>query len=266
MYDGRPYKYQLKNRKEEMVMDRPLISLIGCTTPTNIATAMPAAAIGAGFMSRSILVHGGGKYKILEEFPPLPAHELQEISRIYSEIYYTMKGPFTRTKDATMFSEAIYNKSSELNDGRFLHYLSRRHTHFRKVAMIFAASRMDNVIRLEDVENAQNLLAITEKYMPDALGEYGLNPISAAKQKIVDFVTYAKEPVTFAMLQQFMHRDLRTQDIAQCLNDLVNANKIQRVKSDIYNQIAFIPMQTISPEILELMDQQTNSPTTEMTQ
>lgn len=266
MYDGEPYKYQLKNAREKMTMSDPLITLIGCTTPTNIATAMPAAAIGAGFMSRSILVHGTNRYKDLETFPPLPEEYMEEVSRIYSEIYWTFKGEFTRTKDAAEFSEFVYRTPLALNDGRFLHYISRRHTHFRKLSMVFAATRLDHTINLEDVTNAHSLLEATEKHMPDALGEYGLNPISAAKQKIVDFITYAKEPVTFAMLQQFMHRDLKTQDIAACLNDLVGANKIQRINSTIYGSIAFIPMQTVNPEILELMDKQTNAPTTEITQ
>lgn len=266
MHDGEPYKYQLKNYKEKMILAEPLISLMGCTTPTNIATAMPAAAIGAGFMSRTILVHGGRKYKSLEDFPPLPEHLREEVEQIYSEIYYAMRGPFSRTEQAAELAQQIYHSPGVLTDGRFLHYNARRHTHFRKLAMIFAASRLSMEINLQDVENAHGLLEATERSMPDALGEYGLNPISAAKQKIIDFVTYAREPVTFAMLQQFMHRDLRTQDIAACLNDLVNAGKIQRVKSEIYGQIAFIPLQTVTNEMLELMDSTANAPTTELTQ
>jgi len=266
MYDGKRYKYQLKNKKEKLLMDEPLINLIGCTTPTNIAEAMPSAAIGQGFMSRSILVHGTKRHRELETLPEIPSHLMEEVKKRYSDIYFTMKGQFTRTKDAVDFSQYIYGRPLELNDGRFIYYASRRHTHFLKLAMIFAASRLSNEINLEDVQNSDALLLATEKTMPDALGEYGLNPISAAKQKIIDFIVHAKEPVTMNMLQQFMHRDLRLQELGQCVNDLINANKIQMVESRLLGTRAFIPKMQVSNEMLNLMENAQNSPATEMMQ
>lgn len=266
MYDGKAYRYQLKNRKEKMVMADPLITLIGCTTPTNIAEAMPAAAVGQGFMSRTILVHGTAKHKDLETLPELPPELVSDVQKRFSEIYYNLNGIFVRTRQATDFSESIYNKSLPLNDGRFVYYMARRHTHFLKLSMVFAASRLSTKIELQDVEDAHALLLATEKTMPDALGEYGLNPISAAKQKILDFIVHAKDPITFSMLQQFMHRDLRLQELIGCVNDLCTAGKIQRIESKIYGMPAFIPLATKTNDMLELMDKVATAPTTEITQ
>ena len=109
--------------------------------------------------------------------------------------------------------------------------------------MVMAATRKDLIIRRPDVEEAHFILQNTEKHMPDALGEFGLSQTSAAKQKMLEFLTNANGPVTTQLLWALMQRDLKLVDFHNTLADLVNANKIMQVKTNegpafVYNEKA----------------------------
>lgn len=266
MYDGEAYKYQLKDKKNKVFLDNPLVNLIGCTTPTNIAEALPAAAIGQGFTSRVIFVHGGKKYRSIPRPSPFNPELLEAVGKRYAEIYYGLKGTFTESGVGRAYLDEQYEREPAITDGRFTYYLSRRHTHLTKLAMVFAASRGSSQIEFDDAQMANLLLTATEKTMPEALGEYGMSAISAAKQKVLEYIMAAREPITMDILWTFMQRDIRHQDLANILNDLVSASKIQQVRRSIDNKISFIPHMTVTADTLDLMQLLQSSPTTEKLQ
>lgn len=267
VYDGEPYDYRLKSKKERVTMDDPLIGIVGGTTPTNIAESLPPSAIGQGFTSRVIFVFGARKYRSVPRPDALNADKAEFVQKRYSEIYYNLRGELFETGEARGYADNIYERRSQLTDGRFTYYLARRHTHFLKIGMLMAASRMSQTIELRDYENADALLNTTEVAMPDALGEFGMSPIAAAKQKVVEFINYSPEPVTLQMVWAYMGRDLRMHDISLVLNDLVNAQKIQQSKSLISDTAVYIPfLSGHSAEVINLMEMKQTAPSTEKLQ
>lgn len=230
MWDGEDYDYTLKNEKHILV--NPLITLIGGTTPTNIQDSLPQSSIGQGFTSRIILVYANKKYKDIARPRELPGRFEKIIDKLLSEIYYYFDGEFRETKEAAEELDRIYHEEVEISDPRFVYYCERRHQHLLKVCMALAAARKDLSIGIEDVKEAHLILKTTEEYMPDALGEFGLSQVSAAKQKMLEFLMHANGPVTTGILWALMQRDLRLTDFHNSIADLINSKKIMQVKTN----------------------------------
>lgn len=267
IYDGEAYDYRLKNKKERVTMEDPLIGIVGGTTPTNIADSLPPSAIGQGFTSRVIFVFGARKYKSIARPDPLEEDLKRFVQKRYSEIYYNLHGELGETTEAKQYANSIYERHNDLTDGRFTYYLARRHTHFLKLGMIMAASRMSGTVELQDYMQADALLKATEASMPDALGEFGQSAISAAKQKIIEFINYNHEPISHQTLWAFMGRDLRMHELSTIINELISTQKIQAVKSMISDTVVYIPfVHGREAEVINLMDVSATAASTETLQ
>ena len=185
LYDTDNYKYQLKDTKK--VIRNPSLGFIAATTPKSLFLSMPDNAIEQGFMSRTVLVYGAKKTKRLAWPIPPDEKQLFEIGQILADVDASIDGEITFTPDAKAACERLYDYEIAITDDRFTHYKERRYGQLLKISMCLAALRQVTEISLEDVVDAHKLLVHTEKKMPDALGHYGLNPISIGKQKMTEY-------------------------------------------------------------------------------
>lgn len=224
MFDGDDYIYELKNSTWKL--ENALLGLIGATTPSQIALALPPEAVGQGFTSRCIFVHADKKYARKIARPKLDAKAGEEIGELYSTIFNDFEGAFVEDPAAANHIDALYERGIVIKDPRFVHYADRRDTHLKKLSMVLAASRLDKTIRDIDVSFADQLLLFTEEAMPDALGEYGMNKLGAAKQRLLDFIKDTVEPIPTNMLYAMMARDISQMDYKKILNEFHNAGKL----------------------------------------
>ena len=153
MWDGEDYEYQLK--KESAKLNNPLMTMLGCSTPTSIANCIPAEAIGEGFMSRVVFIHSSRAYKNIPRPKALDLQLKAELEEMFHIMFYKLNGPFTETPDATEYIDTESNKPIHIDDHRFIYYSERRQSHLLKLAMCLCAGRLDKVITLEDLQNAQ---------------------------------------------------------------------------------------------------------------
>jgi len=223
MWDGEDYEYQTKGGL--VTLKNPLINMLSCTTPTSINIAMPPAAGGQGFLSRMILVYGSRKYKLV----PRPVEPSEDsIARVrdgFNRAYYEIAGAFQETPDARAYSEGLYDWQLEINDPRFGYYHERRYDHLIKLAMALAASRGSGIIVKEDYEESHRILRATERGMPDALGEFGMNPLAALKQSMLEYIrSHGMVPVE--ELRAVFHRDSRASDFMEAVNDLSRLKQV----------------------------------------
>lgn len=223
MWDGEDYEYQTKTGLT--VLRDPLINLLSCTTPTSLNVAMPPAAGGQGFLSRMILVYGSRKYReIATPCEPDPEVVLK-VKGQFNRTYLELAGEFIETPKAVEFRESIYGWKLEINDPRFGYYHERRQDHLQKLGMALAASRTDMTITLEDYEAAHKILRATEHGMPDALGEFGMNPLAALKQNMLEYIR-SMRTVKLEDLRAVFHRDSRATDFMEAVNDLSKLNQV----------------------------------------
>ena len=253
MWDNESYEYRLKT--SAMTLKDAQLNMIAGTTSTDIAALLPPEAMGQGFMSRIIMVHASRKYKkIAPSDAFLDTTKLPVLKDSFSWIANELRGPMVFTEAGSKTEKRIYMQDFRINDTRFIFYAERRHQHLIKVAMALTAMRQSQEITAEDVEEADIILGAAEETMPDALGEYGLSPIAAAKQKMAEFIQHAKGPVSMRVLWMVMQRDMRQIDFRNALNDMVNAGKITQVDTNvgqafIYNDAAQQALDLLAEEI-----------------
>jgi len=155
-----------------------------------------------------------------------------QLQEVYANVFYNMRGAMKLTDDAEKTLDRLYMKELGFNDSRFIYYAERRHTHLIKLTMAFTAARGSMEISVRDVQEAHTLLSETEKRMPDALGEYGLSPLAQSRQKILEFLRHAKEPVSERALWVMMQRDMKLMDFKNTISGLVNADKIEVIDTN----------------------------------
>lgn len=228
IWDGEDYHYKLS--KEQKVLKDPLMTILGGTTTTEIARILPQEAIGQGFMSRFVLVHASKREKRVPR-PSLDRDYRDEIAELYNWLSYGMSGPMEESQEAADLADAIYEDedSYKLDDTRFVYYQERRQAHLTKLAMVLAACRRSYVIEAVDVTQANELLAYTEHFMPDALGEFGLTAVGAAKQKMIEFLQQYNGPISASKLYSVMQIHMKQLDYKNALSALINADKISEV-------------------------------------
>lgn len=222
-YDGEDYEYQ--TRQSHIKLKNTLINMAACTTPSSIANSLPPQAGGQGFLSRIILVYGAKKYKKVPRPDAPPIESVGKVKDVLSDVYYKMAGAFDETKDAASYCETLYDYVPEITDNRFIYYAERRFTHLLKLAMVLASTRMELMIRKQDYEEAHRILRATEQGMPDALGEFGMNPLAQLKQEILEQLRAAQGPLALEQMIAMFHRDARSNEIAEVINDLVRTKQ-----------------------------------------
>lgn len=227
-WDGDDYEY--KTRQSSIKLKNTLLNLLACTTPSSLNLAMPPQAGGQGFLSRMILVFGAKKYREIPR-PSVPDQDLVlRVKDTLDHIYYNHNGAFHETPDARAYSEGLYGWTLEISDPRFAYYAERRYTHLLKLAMVLAATRRSLTIVKEDYELAHRILRATERGMPDALGEFGMNPLAVLKQEILEQMRASQGPVSMEQIISMFHRDARAHEMSEVINDLLRSKQIKRIQ------------------------------------
>ena len=257
MWDGGSYTYQLKSGKSTLTDG--LIILLGGTTSTEISELLPAALIGQGFMSRCILVYEPHKKKKTSlTSAQLDGQYVDYLTGVFKNIFHKMRGSMRFSSEAASLVDSLYFNEERIDDARFIFYMERRQTHLVKLAMCLAATKGQMVLEAEDIAEAEFLLSMTEKRMPEALGEYGLSPVAVARQKMLDYLRYAKEPVKERWLWTIMQRDMKLIDFKNALSALINTDKITPVdtkdgKFYLYKDSVAKHLEILSEDVISAM-------------
>lgn len=233
-----PYRQRLKNSKSVAIY-QPTISLLGGNTHTGFQSAFPVEALGQGFMSRLLLIHGEPSGRKIT-FPRQPPAEIGDsLERTIRSLVEKVRGAATMSPEAERALDAIYRTWTEIEDYRFKHYSTRRFTHLLKLTLICAAVRLVTRIDMEDVLLANTMLTYAESQMPKALGEFGKSRNSEAAQAIMSKLYDTTKPLTANDLWHVVSRDLDKRDqLADILHGLQQAGKIQFVEKK-----GFLPQQ-----------------------
>lgn len=252
-YDGESYEY--KTRQSDIKLKDTLMNLIACTTPASLNICLPPQVVGHGFMSRLLLVYGAQKYKQVP-WPEAPDSSLvSRVKDVLRDVYYNCSGAFSMTPEAKEYSTGLYGYVLEITDSRFGYYNERRFAHLCKVTMCLTAARGSMVIQKEDFEEAHKILRATERGMPDALGEFGMNPLAMLKQEILEQLRAHQGPLLMEQIVAMFHRDARSHEIMEVVGDLIKMGQItmgnnrtgQRFLSAIFSK------QNVEAEMLKLL-------------
>lgn len=225
------YKHP-KIHGKSLIVNKPTINIISGNTLQNFTLAFPVEALGNGFLSRALLVHGEGTGRKIT-FPAAPDElvKAQLITHL-KDIQYKCKGGVSKTKEATKLFDKVYREYKDLDDPRFKHYNTRRFTHLIKLSMIIAASFLRTEIEEGDIIKANTVLYYTELKMPKALGEFGKSKYSDVTSTVIDVIEHSAKPPSFQDLWKKVGKDLnKMTELTELLRNLQHADRITVTKT-----------------------------------
>lgn len=221
------YEYQLKN--EIVSVAYPCLNIIGGITPMHITTYLPPQAIGQGFSSRVIMVYEDKAKKIA--WPPeIDGESKKEFKTLLEWIFNMEEGAFNYEPEVRDAVVKLYDHNIGIEDVRFLHYAQRRQSHLLKLAMALCALRMDDCVTVADIRDAHIILCATEKRMPEALGEYGLNSAALARARVTEILKASGEPMTQSRIQISAGSDVARVDVGKAIYEMAQDHVIIEVK------------------------------------
>ncbi len=190
------WKYDTRGRGEEEVKG-VCINLLGGTAPDWFRSILPEEAIGGGFTSRIFFIVEERKRKTVPNHQPTRREkELREYLREDLERINKIKGYYEFTEEACEKYEEWYidqdrridNGDFPVHDSRFAGYCDRRATHIKKLCMVFAASRSDNmVIDSTDFDRALEVMIKAEVKMPKAFSGLGDSDYAKTTETLIKF-------------------------------------------------------------------------------
>ena len=232
MWDNPPH-FSYRVRRDALHVDFPCLNILGGITPMHITTYLPPTAIGQGFSSRVIFVYADTSENKTIPWPdPLDDAALREMKAVMLAIFTNNNESFNYTAEVKKRMIELYSYSVPIDDVRFLHYCQRRQAHLAKIAMALAALRLSDTIELQDVDDAQHLLVLTEEKMPDAIGTHGLTEAALAKARLIEYLRSRTEPVTQIRLMVSVGTDIRKADFQRALLDLMDTKQVVQVEME----------------------------------
>lgn len=188
-YDVVPYAQHRRGKDIRIKLDRPQLSILSGSTPSNLLKFIPELAWDQGFMSRVIMIYSDER-PIIDIFnthnPDMPkemVHDLKCISTLFGE--------FKWSED---FAKGIHRwriggQLPTPNHPKLIHYCSRRLGHLLKLSMVSAVDRGD-LLRLEqrDFEQAIEWLTEAETLMPEIFRTGQGSIDSKAMDEILNFI------------------------------------------------------------------------------
>ena len=181
-----PYVYRTKNG-QSIEIPSPIVNILGATTPSQFNTIFPPAISEQGFLSRLIIVNiPESKRKIAR---PLPS-DANVIEKVVDGLKAVRKlsGELVMSDAVWAKLEEIYLSWKPVEDTRFAHYSTRRHTQLLKLCILSTCSRYTIEMSVDDVVFANTLLSFTEHFMPQALGQFGKNKDGDVNSKVISYL------------------------------------------------------------------------------
>lgn len=226
---SQPFKQRLKTSRSVNIF-QPTISILAGNTHAGFSEAFPPQSIGQGFLSRLLLIYGEHSgIKIAR--PVSPDEKLKaDLAQCLVDIKTKVTGEAIISNRANGMLETIYRTYEGIDDVRFRHYTTRRHTHLIKLCLLVSAANLRTEITAEDVLFANTLLTFTEHRMPQALGEFGKSKNSDVAARVISVLSEADGPLDVNEIWKHVQSDLdKIEDLNRMLAGMLHGDKIQYV-------------------------------------
>lgn len=228
---------------------RPLITVLGGTTPATFSAIFPSHSIDQGFLSRLLMIPCGEKTRSIG-FPPPPNPETKEyIINFFSHLMTLVPTEVTRTPEATRMLEEIYRIWRSPFDSRFAGYAGRRHTHLLKLCLLFTGLYNTTEITVDILVEAHSILMYAELLMPDVIGEMGKGPHTNAMNLVMNTLASRKNGLALTDLYKLLYREVRSMDELNHVLNLLRA--AERIVTDEHGINHALPTEIEIPKELE---------------
>lgn len=228
LWDNMPKYEHPKIHGRSIVVEKPTVNIFGGNTTQGFALAVPAEAIGNGFLSRMVFVYSEPTNTKITFPAPIDQARRTRLIEHLVEIKETFTGELTLSTEALPLLDRIYKNAVEVDDIRFKHYSTRRFIHLLKLCMIHAAASLSKEITKENVILSNTVLAAAEHRMPKALGEFGKGKYNEVSGAVLDILSRCTKPMSMNELFKKVGRDLsKMTELADIMKSLQYGDKVQ---------------------------------------
>ena len=235
------WTYRTKNAGTDEI-DGVFVNLLGATTPQLLQTTLPQDAIGGGLTSRIVFVYEDKKGKVVAApFLTTKQANLEEWLQEDLDRIYLLNGEYQVTKSyMKRWTEWYEHQDAHppFNDQKFAGYLGRRQTHVQKLSMILCASypvpkgQRKLIITEDHLNEAIDLLELTEVKMPNVFGGFGQNALASVMEKILKHIRVAGKRIPVKEISRMFLYDADKNDIALILETLESGDYINIIHGD----------------------------------
>lgn len=209
------------------IVENPYVNMIAGTTPDQFAKTMPLDVVGTGLASRTIFVWGDEPR--VRPWRPTPNEAQRELAKLLAadlNHISTLQGEFNISPEANTIYDHWYRElrptEHRIADSRIASYYARKRSHLLKVSMLMSLSRRDSlIIEAQDVQDALDLLAETERGMPFVYGGVGKNPLAGdINELLVEMLQRPHGATLNELLDKFKY-SVRLGEVKEILDTLI---------------------------------------------
>lgn len=236
LYDCKRYSERKRTSKLDFVIERPVVNMIACTTPSWLGEKLPDGAWDQGLMSRVVMVFTGtaGRPPLFGAIEADKSHftKLVEDLKAINDIYGEMKF----TKEAATAITTWYDNDSppKPEHPKLESYNIRRPAKLLKLCQVAcAATSATPVITLDHYQTALMWLLDAEAHMPDIFKSMTHGGTEQVAKELWFFcynylVKNGKKPVPESLVYEFLSKRLPPQTIKPLIEQLLAAQLFKR--------------------------------------
>lgn len=234
IYDQEVYDAKTKNKGDDIIPG-PYLTVLACTTPTNITRYLREDVISGGFSRRALFA-----FELDEGDPiafPVVTPEASAAWRScvsWAQELDTVAGEFAWTAPATIWYkhwyDGLFNSLKNHDNIMTRGYYKSKHIQLLKVAMLVALS--DNVeLKLEKIhlEVALEMLDKLEVNLPKVFEAMGRNELAPIAARMVEMLEMVGQPVQESKILNEFFRDADTRELYGIIAHLAKTERIIRI-------------------------------------
>lgn len=171
IYDCLKYDEDRRGAKEPLVIERPQINLLGCTTPSYLLDTMPPTAWDQGFLSRVMIAYSSEmverKYELLDDMEAFDEGIYNALVEDFKKIA-ALSGRLRFTRPAVdILDNWRADKKNTPSHPRLINYSIRRPIHVLKLCQVATVDTGAKEIGVPEARRAIDWIMELEKTMAD---------------------------------------------------------------------------------------------------
>lgn len=208
------------------------VSLLGATTPSEIAKAIPESATGGGFISRVTFVHRDVPTRMFA-FPSMSDPTLRELLVAeLTEIASHFAGGFILKEDAQEWYKRFYKEHKE-NLSKKSAAGERQPDLLLKVAMILCASENSGLeITVEILARAHKIILSVEKGIEGTLRMVSSSESGRMSELIINTIKKNGGTMKHSSLLKKLYGKMSSREVAMCMDTLREADILVKEKAE----------------------------------
>jgi hypothetical protein len=231
IYDQEVYDAKTKNKGDDIIPG-PYLTILACTTPSNITRYLKEDVISGGFSRRTLFAYE------LDDGDPIAFPEVSKASQDAFEACVSwgkqlqqVAGEFKWTDGARtwykQWYEELWNSLKTKHDLLTRGYFKSKHIQLLKVAMLVALCESTELtLTKEHLQVALELLNKLETNLPKVYEGMGRNELNAVAAKLLEILDKAGAPVPEKQVRAIMYREADVREILGIIQHLTATGKV----------------------------------------